>query len=105
MAGGGLTDILRAKIKANLKTEVKDAYDQTLKDMDEVIHLEGNDKRETDIPNPEINKMKEVMSMHGDIEDNYELYEETLFQSFFKLIYTIEFELAMEIQELVYKIT
>ena len=58
MAGGGLTDILRAKIKANLKTEVKDAYDQTLKDMDETIFLGGNDKGATGTTSPVINKKK-----------------------------------------------
>ena len=100
MADCGLNDILRTEIRVILKIEVKDAYDQTLKDMDEVILLEGNDKGATGTLSPKINKKKEVMSMHGDIKDNPEL-----FQSFPKLTGATESELAMEIQELAYKIT
>ena len=67
--------------------------------MDEVILLEGNDKGATSTPSPEINKKKEVMSMHGDIKDNHEL-----FQSFSKSTGAIKSELAIKIQELAYKI-
>ena len=95
MAGGGLTDILRAKIKANLKTEVKDAYDQTLKDMDEIIFLGGNDKGATGTPNFEMNKSKEDVGITKNIEDNSKL-----FQSFPKTTGATESELAMKIQEL-----
>ena len=70
MANGSLTDILRAKIRAILKTKVKNTFDQTPNAMDEIILLGSNDKGATGIPNPEINKRKEVMSMHWDIEDN-----------------------------------
>ena len=50
------------KIKAILKTEVKDAYVQTPKDMDEVILLEGNGKGAPDTPNSEMYKIKKDMS-------------------------------------------
>ena len=88
----GLTDILWDEIRVILKTEVKDAYDQTLKDMDEVILLEGNDKGETGTPSPKINKKKEVMSIHGDTEDNLEL-----FQSFPKSTGANKSKLAIDI--------
>ena len=56
MANGSLTDILRAKIRAILKTKVKNTFDQTPNAMDEIILLGSNDKGATGIPNPEINK-------------------------------------------------
>ena len=102
MANGGLNDILKVKIRVILKTELKDAYDQTLKNMDEIILLEGNDKGANGILNPEINKKKEVMSMPRDIEENF---EERLFQSLPKSTSITTSKLAVEIEELAYKIT
>ena len=58
MADGGLTDIIRTEIRAILKTEVKDAYDQTPKDMDEVILLKGNGKGASGTPNSKMYKRK-----------------------------------------------
>ena len=80
------------EIWAILKSELKDASDQTLKDMDDVILLKGNDKRATSTPSLIINKKKEVMSMHGDIEDNPEI-----FQYFSKSTSVTKSELEMEI--------
>ena len=58
MADSDLTDILWVEIKAIIKTEVKDAYDETLKDMDEVILLGGNGKRAPGTPNSEMDGKK-----------------------------------------------
>ena len=51
MADGGLTDILRGKIKTILKTEVKNTFDQTRSAMDEIILLDSNDKGAINTPN------------------------------------------------------
>ena len=103
MADSGLTDILQAQIKVILKTEVRDTFDQTLNAMDKVILLKSNCKGALGSPNSEINGKKEDMATLGDIESNFELSKERLFQSFPKsMSATI---LAIEIQELAYKIT
>ena len=77
MADCGLNDILQTEIRVILKIEIKDAYDQTPKEMDEIILLKGNGKGASGTPNSEMYKRKEDMSMTTDIEGNCELSEET----------------------------
>ena len=73
---GGLTDILRAEIKAILQTEVKNILNQAPDTKDEIILLTGNpnDKGASDIPGPELNKGKGVLSTPEDTEDDCEFY-------------------------------
>ena len=72
VADGGLTDILRDKIKVILQTKIKNILNQALDSKDEIILLTGNpnDKRELGISNSELNKGKGVMTMPEDIEDD-----------------------------------
>ena len=104
---GGLTDILRAEIKAILQTEVKNILNQAPDTKDEIILLTGNpnDKGASDILGPELNKGKGVLSMPEDTEDDCEFYQEELPQSSFGVASTDESESIMKNQELAYKIT
>ena len=53
IANRGLTDILRAEIKATLRIEIKNILNQTPYSKDEIILLDGNpnDKGAPGIPN------------------------------------------------------
>ena len=104
---GGLTDILRAEIKAILQTEVKNILNQAPDTKDEIILLTGNpnDKGASDIPGPELNKGKGVLGMPEDTEDDCEFYQEELPQSSFGAASTDESESIMKNQELAYRIT
>ena len=57
VADGGLTDILRAEIKAILQTKIRNILNQTPDSKDEIILLTSNldDKGAHDIPNSESN--------------------------------------------------
>ena len=101
---GGLTDILRAEIKAILQTEVKSILNQTLDTKEEMILMTGNpnDKGAPGTSNPESNKRKGVMTMPKDIEDNY---QEGFLQFSPNGVRVTKYELAMEIQELAYRVT
>ena len=104
---GGLTDILRAEIKAILQTEVKNILNQAPDTKDEIILLTGNpnDKGASDIPGRELNKGKGVLSTPEDTEDDCEFYQEELPQSSFGVASTDESESIMKNQELAYRIT
>ena len=67
---GGLTDVLRAEIKAILHTKLKNILNQTPNPKDEMILLTGipNDKGAPETSNPELSKGKEIASM---LKDNY----------------------------------
>ena len=67
VASGGLTDVLRAEIKAILQTPDSD---------DVIILLSG--KGAFDTYGPKLNKGKVVLSMPEDTEGNYEFYQEEL---------------------------
>ena len=101
---GGLTDILRAEIKAILQTEVKNILNQAPNTKEEMILMTGNpnDKGAPGTSNPESNKRKGVMTMPKDIEDNY---QEGFLQFSPNGVRVTKYELAMEIQELAYRIT
>ena len=73
---GGLTDILRAEIKAILHTEVKNILNQAPDTKDEIILLTGNpnDKGASDIPSPKLNKGKWVLSTPEDTQDDCEFF-------------------------------
>ena len=74
---GGLTDILRAEIKAILHTEVTNILNQAPDTKDEIILLTRNPniKGASDIPGPELNKGKGVLSTPEDTEDDCEFYQ------------------------------
>ena len=57
LADDGLTDILRAEIKAILQTEIRNILNQTPNSKDEIILLTGNpnNKGAPDIPNSKSN--------------------------------------------------
>ena len=99
---GGLTNILRAEIKAILQSEVKSILNQTLDTKDEMMTSNPNDKGAPGTSNPESNKRKGVMTMPKDIEDNY---QEGFLQFSPNGVRMTKYELAMEIQELAYRIT
>ena len=104
---GGLTDTLQAEIKAILHTEIKNILNQAPNTKDEIILLTGNpnDKGASDIPGPELNKGKGVLSTPEDTEDDCEFYQEELPQSSFGVVSTDESESIMKNQELAYRIT
>ena len=104
---GGLTDTLWAEIKAILHTEIKNILNQAPNTKDEIILLTGNpnDKGASDIPGPELNKGKGVLSTPEDTEDDCEFYQEELPQSSFGVASTDESESIMKNQELAYRIT
>ena len=74
VADGGLTNILRAEIKAILQTKIRNIINQTPDSKDEIILLTSNpnDKGAPSITNSDSNWKKEVMSMPKDIEDDYQ---------------------------------
>ena len=76
VADGGLTDILRAKIKAILRTEIRKILNQTPNFEDEIILLSG--KGASDTHGPKLNKGKGVLSTPEDTEDDCEFYQEEL---------------------------
>ena len=94
IAGGGLTNILRTKIKAILRTEIRKILNQTQDSEDEIILLSG--KGASDTYGPKLNKEKGVLSMLEDTEDDCEFYQEELPQSLFGVVSIDESELIME---------
>ena len=71
VADSGLTDVLRAEIKAILQTKLKNILNQTLNPKYKMILLTDipNDKGAPDTSNPELSKGKEIARMP---EDNYQ---------------------------------
>ena len=81
IAGNGLTDILRAEIKAIFWTEIKNILNQTPDSEDEIILLSG--KGASNTHSLKLNKEKGVLSMPEDTEDDCEFHQEELPQSSF----------------------
>ena len=98
VADGGLTDILKAEIKAILQTEIRKTLNQNLDSKDEMILLTSipNNKGAPDTSNPESSKGKEIASMPKDDYQGGFLQSSPREASVAKS--------TMKIQELAYKI-
>ena len=94
IAGGGLTNVLRAKIKAILRTEIRKILNQTPDSEDKIILLSV--KGSSDTHDPKLNKEKGVLSILEDTEDDYEFYQEELPQSSFGVASIDESKSIME---------
>ena len=74
VAHGGLTNILRAEIKAILWTKIRKILNQTPDSEDEIILLSG--KGASDTHGPKLNKEKRVLSTPKDNKVDCKFFQE-----------------------------